>query len=389
MKDSNGKFIGYGVGDVSPECEKVNHRLLFAYPSKSHAVTYGVTDTTTFTAATSQALFDLVSFMNGDKGSQLAASTRGAVFPLRNDGVADLNVRKAIGAYVPPDPRITGQTSVAFSIGGAGSNMDGYPADICNALDRRKVYHQPVQYNTGQVPMMNNVNGSGVPEFIRLLDLPRPEFGGRNCTQIPWQFTAYSMGSIVAMTVLMRVLYGDLQRFKPMYMGSNALGNPMRQEGHTYPDGIAVDGQGIVTPNAHDCPDVHWDFVSAVGMVNSRGDDLYARVGSPSQLLESNALTVADMRAVWDIVSTVNPLHLGEAILELVATPSMHELEGAFGAAWNAAKFFIAQGISPHTTYQFVQTRANDTRSAWDQALWHANDMSNTLYLPFQVKAVA
>jgi hypothetical protein len=381
----NGKFVGYGVNDVSDAVQPINHRLLLAYNTRSHASTYGVTDTTLFNAATAQALFDLVTFMNGDKASQLAAGTRGAVFPLRTDGIADLNVRKAIGAYTPPPA--AGPTSLAISIGGAGSNMDGYPADICNAIGYGS-YHQPIGYNTGQVPMLKNVNNSGVPEVVRQLGLGRSNFGGRNCTQIPWQVNAYSMGSIVWMIVLMRVLYGDLQQFKPMYMGSNSLGNPMRQEGHTYPGGIAVDGQGIVTPNAHDVPDCHWDFVSAAGMVDSQGNDLYALVGSPSELLETNALTLKDMRAVWNIVATGNPLTLAEQVAELALTPSFAKIEGAFGAAWNAAKFFIGQGISPHTTYQFVQTRADDARSAWDQALWHSQDMAQTLYLPYS-KGVA
>ena len=384
--DINGKFVGYGIGDVSPECEHVNHRLLLAYPTKSGAAKYGVTDTTTFTTGTASALSTLCLFMNGDMASQLAASTRGAVFPLRVDGIADLNVRKAIGAYTPPPPPVPAApqpVTVALSVGGAGSNMDGYPADICNLLGPRS-YHQPIGYNTGQVPMLKNVNNSGVPSLVTELDRPRPEFGGRNCTQIPWQVVAYSMGSIVWMIVLMRVLYGDLGRFKPTFMGSSSFGNPMRQDSHTYPGGIAVDGQGIVTPNAHDVPDCHWDFVSSKGMVNGHGDDLYAKVGGASELLESNPLSLTDMRAVWTIVATGNPLTLAEQIAELVLTPSFSKVEGAFSAAWNAAQFFIVGGISAHTMYQFVQTRDGDSRSAWDQALWHAQDMVANLPQPFK-----
>lgn len=293
---------------------------------------------------------------------------------------------------IEPPPRPVPRCLV-LSINGAGSTYNmGYPWDIGelaetdaqgNPLDPedRTYWHQPIGYNTSPTPMMKNVLNSGVPEVIRQMDMPRPNFGGRNCTTIPWCGIFYSMGALVGMTFLMRVLYGDLGRFKSTYMGSSAFGNPMRQTNHTYPGGIPVDGEGIVTPLAHDCPESHWDFVSSVGMINSAGDDLYAKVGGADQFLESNALTVADMRAVWDIVSTTNPLHLAEAILKLVATPSFSEIEGAFGAAWNAAKFFIGQGLAPHTTYQFVQTRAGDDRSAWDQALWHTQDMVANLPL--------
>jgi hypothetical protein len=81
---------------------------------------------------------------------------------------------------------------------------------------------------------------------VRQLFLPRPQFGGRNCTEIPWFVPlAYSMGSIVWMIVLMRVLYGDLQQFKHTYMGSNSFGNPKRQENHAFPGAIPVPGSGI------------------------------------------------------------------------------------------------------------------------------------------------
>jgi hypothetical protein len=393
----DGKFIGYGVGDVSPECEKVNHRLIAAYPKVSAALQLGVTDTTLFTQNTAASLIQLVTFMNSDPASQNAARARGAKLPMRVDGVADLNVRKGIGAYTPPPPVVhtVDPQSLIVSVNGAGSTYNmGYPYDVAEAIqldpqgnplppDQRIYYHQPIGYDTGQVPMMKHVLNSGVPEVIRQMDMPRPNFGGANCTEIPWQGIFYSMGALVGMTFLMRVLFGDLTRFRSTYMGSSAFGNPMRQNSHTYPGGIAVDGEGIVTPLAHDTPDCHWDFVSAEGMVNSKGDDLYARVGSTSQFWEDNPLTVKDMRAVWQIVSTGNPLTLFEQIGELVLSPSFSKAQGAAGAAYNAAKFFIAQGITPHTTYQFVQTRDGDDRSAWDQALWHARDLAFNRPLPY------
>lgn len=398
MHDANGKFIGYGVGDDSIECEHVNHRLLLAYPSNSHAQRYGVTDTTLFTSGTATALIDQCTYMNGDKASQLAAATREAKFPLRVDGVADLNVRKAIGAYTPPPP--PGPLCVIFSINGAGSTYNmGYPWDIGELAETdaqgnslpvglRTYWHQPIGYDTSPVPMSRGV-GTGVTEFIRQLDLPRPNFGGRNCTQIPWGGIFYSMGAIVGMTVLMRILYGDLQRFKATYMGSSAFGNPMRAKDHVYPDGIPVDGEGIATTTGYVIPDCHWDFVSSSNMINTKGDDLYAKVGGADQFLETDELTLTDIRAVWHIVNTGNPLTLAEQVAELVLLPSFSKFKGAFGAAWNAAQFFILRGVSPHTTYQFVQTRANDSRSAWDQALWHTQDLVRNRPLPFAVPVAA
>lgn len=383
VHDNSGKFIGYGVGDSGAECQHVNHRLLAAYPSASHAERYGVTDTTLFTSGTAAALIDLVTFMNVDPAARLAVGARGGKLPLRLDGVADLNVRKAIGAWTPPGP-----VCVGFSIGGAGSNMDGYPRDIVLACDRSRCYDQPIGFNTNPVPMNKGVQ-DGVRSFIVELDRPRPEFGGRNCTSIPWFGVFYSMGALVGMTVLMRILFGDLTRFRSTYMGSSAFGNPMRAQDHVFPDGIPVDGEGIATTAAYEIPDCHWDFVSSKGMVNGRGDDLYAKVGGADQFLETDELTLKDIRAVWKIVNTGNPLVLAEQIASLVLSPSFSKFKGAFGAAWNAAVFFIGKGLSPHTTYQFVEPRAGDPRSAWDHALWHSADMVAHLPQPYANKLAA
>jgi hypothetical protein len=381
--DSNGKFIGYGVGDNSPECQRVNHRLLLAYPTNSHAQRYGVTDTSLFTSGTAAALIDQCVFMNGDRASVLAAGTRGAKFPLRVDGIADLNVRKAIGAWSPPGP-----VCVGFSIGGAGSNMDGYPRDVVLACDRSRCYDQPIGFNTNPVPMNTGVK-DGVAAFITQLERPRPEFGGRNCETIPWFGVFYSMGALVGMTVLMRILFGDLTRFRSTYMGSSAFGNPMRANGHVFPDGIPVDGEGIATTATYQIPDCHWDFVSSKGMVGGRGDDLYAKVGGADQFLESDELTLKDIRSVWRIVNTGNPLTLAEQVATLVLSPSFSKIKGAFGAAWNAAVFFIGKGLTPHTSYQWVQPRAGDPRSAWDHALWHSADMVARLPQPFALANAA
>ncbi|ALA06544.1 lysin B [Mycobacterium phage Nicholas] len=277
------------------------------------------------------------------------------------DGVVsdnDLNALKV------PLPAVVGPSIIHFSINGAGSTWDmGYPYDIGELLDKRKCYHQPVGYDTSPVPMSRGVK-TGVEEFIRLLRL-------HNCQVVPWCFTAYSMGAIVAMTVLMRVLYGDLQEFKATYKGSNAFGNPMRQNGHTFPGCAYSDGEGIVLPNAHDTPVEHWDFTSDKRMVGAKGDDLYSSFAKPGSSADQNE----NMRAVWDIVNTGNPLNLGKQVLELVLSPTWHEAQGAFAAAWDAIVFFIAKGTSPHTTYQFIKPIPGDPRDCWQIALNHMQDI--------------
>ncbi|SKT44798.1 putative peptidoglycan-binding domain-containing protein [Mycobacteroides abscessus subsp. bolletii] len=279
-------------------------------------------------------------------------------------------VRMGVVQATPVQPPAPVISIVHFSINGAGSTWDmGYPYDIGEELDKSKCYHQPIGYDTSPVPMSRGVK-DGVNELIRQLNMPRgPK--GENCTVLPWCATAYSMGAIVFMTVLMRVLYGDLQQFKATYMGSSAFGNPMREHGHTFPGCSYSDGEGIVTPNAHDTPVEHWDFAADKAMEGSSGDDLYSKLNKAG----SSADKLADMRAIWDIVNTGNPLNLGKQVFDLVTSPSWHEAKGAFDAAWDALEFFVVKGVSPHTTYQFIHPVDGDPRDCWQIALQHMKDI--------------
>ena len=289
------------------------------------------------------------------------------------DGIVSDGDLTYLGIGVPPVPP-SGQKCVMFSVGGAGSAWNnGYQWDLGEALDKRRCYHQPIGYDTNPFPMQRGVD-DGVNELVRQLGLPRPQFGGRDCSQIPWGVClAYSMGSLVWMTVLIRVLYGDLQRFKPTYMGSNSFGNPARQENHAFPGAIPVPGSGIAwTTFVHDVPDCHWDFTAKKGMVGSPGNDLYADV-------EGSDITVADMRAVWELVRTGNPMTLATAALRLAASPSFSGGYAAAQAALHALDFFVVKGLSPHTSYQFVQPIEGDPRDCWRIALDHSADLVNRL----------
>jgi len=268
----------------------------------------------------------------------------------------------------------SGQVCVGITIGGAGSAWNnGYQWDLGEALDRSKMYHQPIGFDTNPFPMKNGVK-NGVERVVEQLFIARPQFGGKNCGQIPWFVPlAYSMGSLVWMTVLMRVLYGDLQQFKHMYMGSNSFGPPSRQENHGLPGGILVEGSGIAwTKEIHDVPDCHWDFTAEKGMIGSPGNDLYGKV-------DGGELSVKNMRAVWDIVNSGNPLNLAMAVLDLLASPTFDEGYGAAVAAFKALDFFIVKRLTPHTAYQFVQPIENDPRDCWRVALDHSSHIINTL----------
>jgi len=292
------------------------------------------------------------------------------------DGVVSDQDLLALGIAIPP---VVEPVCVMFSINGAGSTWwQGYPFDIGETLDKSKCWHQPIGYNTNPFPMNTGVK-DGQAEFIRQLDMPRGA-RGLNCTQLPWGGIFYSMGALVGMGVLDRVLHGDLGRFKSTYMGSSAFGNPRRGTNHGLPGGILVEGEGIATPVDHDLPDSHWDFTAEAGMVGSPGNDLYAKV-------DGSALTVKDMRAVWSIVNTGNPLNLAEAILMLLAHPNFDGGYSAAMAAFKALDFFVVKGLTPHTSYQFVQPIAGDPRDSWEIARAHTADMVARVPRPVGVAA--
>lgn len=343
--DANGKYIGLGVGDSNDATLLINAKL---HDRFQWARDKGATVSQPYTALTAQLIEEFCQRVS---------------LPIVRDAdgkaVANVAIRTRLGAYVPPPP--PEPSCVAFSINGAGSTWSmGYPYDIGETLDKSKVWHQPIGYDTTPFPMDRGVN-TGVDEVIRQLNMPRGSLG-LNCTKLPYCGMAYSMGAIVWMKVLMRILYGDLQQFKPMYMGSIAYGNPMREENHTFPGGIPVDGSGIVTPTMRDTPIQHWDFTSQKGMIGATGDDLYAKVGGD----DDTVLSVENMRAIWAIVNKGNPLSLAKQIFKLVSSPSFPEAVGVFDAAWTAAQFFIFKGLSPHTTYQFLQPGLGDPRDSWE-----------------------
>ena len=343
--NSDGKYIGLGVGDSNGDTLLINAKLAAKY---RWARDMGITVSEPYTLLTAQAIEEFCTRV----GLPVIKDADG-------HAVANLAIRQRLGAYTPPPP--PEPSCVAISINGAGSTWSmGYPYDIGETLDKSKCWHQPIGYDTNPFPMDRGVN-TGVEEVIRQLNMPR---GSRrlNCTQLPYLGMAYSMGAIVWGKVLQRIIDGDLQQFKHTYMGSIAYGNPMREENHAFPGAIPVDGAGIVTPTMRNTPDAHWDFTSQKGMVGATGDDLYAKVGGD----EDTPLSVEDMRAIWAIVNKGNPLSLAKQILALVSSPSFSEITGAFDAAWTAAQFFIFKGLSPHTTYQFLQPKLGDARDSWE-----------------------
>jgi hypothetical protein len=133
-KDAAGKWIGYGPGDSSPEVAKIEHRLLAAYPTNSHAKALGVKEDELYTDETAAAVKELAKHINNDPAllERMAGGQRLA--RAEDLGVADLAFRKAIGAFIPPDAGIRPEHRSKYPIQGVWADSRAFlnPPDAHN-----------------------------------------------------------------------------------------------------------------------------------------------------------------------------------------------------------------------------------------------------------------
>lgn len=196
MKDSNGNWIGYGLGDNLPLVSKIQRRLLYAYPRYSKSIEHGVTESGTYDEATRQAVTDLTMHINATQAKTL-----------RTDGVADWKVLLAIGAVAPAP-----------------------------AAPTKRFIQQGVGFDTSAFLMGNATHSyldavrEGSAELLRLaLADPRPKV-----------VIGYSMGDDVANQALVRWPADRRDEIK-MVVG---FGGPSRPPGQTLL-GNDPGGQGI------------------------------------------------------------------------------------------------------------------------------------------------
>jgi len=281
-------------------------------------------------------------------------------------GILGIETQYASGFKIRPAPE---PQCVVFSINGAGSTWNmGYPFDIGETLDKSKCWHQPIGYNTAPMPMNKGVQ-DGINEFIRQLWMPRGS-RGLNCTVLPWGFILYSMGALVGMAVLMRVLFGDLKMFRSTFMGGVTFGNPRRQMNHTFPGCSWSSGEGIATPTDHDVPDNVWEFAADKNMPGAGGDDLYTKMAD-----DENDQVCKNMRSVWDIINKGNPLSLFAAVGMLLLKPNFQGGYDAAVSAFKALNFFVVKATGPHVKYQFTLPIDGDPRDCWEIGRGHMADL--------------
>lgn len=260
-------------------------------------------------------------------------------------------------------------THVLYTVAGTAATWDvGYPADLGRAVNPNVWTWQGVSYPANAFPMQPSID-AGDTEFARLLQLQPPTR--------TWGCIGYSQGAIVTSNILDRIRNPSdaLSAYLPSFIGGVTFGNPRREAGHTIPNGIDPGGHGIVTPNLVDTPASWWDFADGKAMVNSPGNDLYCTCGAGE-----DAQAVADQEAIWELVDSVSltsligSTSLFAELLGLLKSPLPGGI-AAIEAIFGALDFFGIEGITPHTSYQFVEPIANDPRDCWACALDYLNEL--------------
>jgi hypothetical protein len=279
MKDANGKWIGYGLGDVGPQVATIQHRLLHAYPKNSQAVSLGVTESGTYDQATTDAVRNVQPFL---KPPQLAT------------GVANYATQLALGAATPPPPPPPAYRPIwIYSAPGSGAAWWlGPPFDVGQwCKDVLHLNHQPVNFPIGgYMGLMGGDPGLSYNEVIAaegaslewLLDnnpdVQKAMTALRADTHAPvdvelW-FTAYSQSADGMEDALVR-LFGDGGKYaliRGRINGTLMFGNPSRQPGPTKV-GNNPPGWGIARKiRPQWLQDITWSITATSPM----GPDFYA-----------------------------------------------------------------------------------------------------------------
>lgn len=266
---------------------------------------------------------------------------------------------------------VSHHTHVCFTVGGAGSAWNnGYQWDLGETLNPDVWTHQPIGYPAAAFPMKPSTD-AGEVEFVRQLGL-------WDCAHRTWGFNTYSEGAIVSSNILDRcgitpsARTPDLAQYASTFIGGATWGNPRREQGSHPPGAVDKGGHGIVTPNLVNTPATVWDFASCKGMVDTKGQDLYTTCG-----YDGDPYSVTDEEAIWNIVKNgtfSSVLPLAEQVLKLFSNPTASLIAAAY-AVIDAGMFFFAEGLTPHTSYQFVQPIPGDPRDCWALALDHMQQL--------------
>jgi hypothetical protein len=337
------------------EIKLLQHRLLHVYGTNSQAAQFGVTESGIFDPPTSNALKAIQNFLVSSEGFKIDS---------KDIGVLTYATKVRLKVIIVPERHIL------LSCHGMGQPDPfgiGYPADIARAVDQRYWIWNPVgNWEAAAFPMKTSVDHL-IAELYRLLTVVYP--------WQTWGCDVYSEGSVGMMMFLLKCRDGEWKNsgIYERFIGGTAIGNPMRENGHTFPGSTPAAGEGMVTPTMTNTHPELWDFVSVKEMDNSHGDDVYAAAGA-----RINAEALANQRLIWALVWSVtikSSFGLLAKVWKLLTSQPNWTGDIALVEATLNFMGFAFKGLTPHTSYQFLTPIKGDPRTAFDLAIWHLNDL--------------
>jgi hypothetical protein len=298
-----GKWVGFGLGDNDPEVRRLKEFMRRKFSYAEH-------------------LADNESF---DQPMLVAVMTMQTNYHIPVTGIVDFATKTRMGfVKLAPPARPT-----LLTVNGTGVSMwDGPPADVARGVEE-KYYWQPIGYPGTAFPMDPSV-AQGRAELCYQISKHPGEFA----------MIGYSQGAIVTSQVYKYdllapngVLHHRLRDLKKAV----TFGNPMREQGHTFPgDFDAPDGRGIADDRLVNTPDWWWDFAHRGDIYTDNPDD------------DSGE----DKTAIYKIVMSQwwgGPDSILMQILEVVQRP-IPEIFAMLQAMTSAGLFF-ASGTGPHVNY--------------------------------------
>lgn len=215
MKNANGEWIGFGLGDVDPKVAEIQKFLARKYSQRAG----WLVATGTYDQATADIVAGLQEYYK---------------VPVTPDkvGVFNYDTQVATGFYKPAPKNLP----IMISVEGHLSNMFAGPvADTATVLENEGILrHQPTGYNNGAIPFDN---GSGENEVVRFLNSPVLDNGTPFPEGTPFVLSGFSQGAII----IFDLYVNHLQPGQDLYWRAKDLvcvlqyGPPCRQDGSVAP----------------------------------------------------------------------------------------------------------------------------------------------------------
>lgn len=334
MKDANGNWAGWGLGDIDPTVQKMKEFLKakFSYASV-------LDDSETY----DQTMVDVVDEMQTRYG-------------LPATGVMNYATEVRCGFYVPLPPPM--HAIITFN-GTWGAGLVQYPGNVINGLhayvDPNLCYEVVCPYpaSFGPVPP-GDVSSPSYDQSVQwaitwtanwLEQHPNQTFG----------MIGYSQGAEAAARVLMELQEGSLTEYMPNFIGGITFGNPCRGAGFHAADIADPGGHGIATKRMTSLPrignTVVWADYCHSKANRDAADDMYAIV--PADASGDVMVDFYDIATELQLNDGITFITNMVSSISKAANDITVNIVGGLEAAAKGIAFIAAPGgpTAPHISY--------------------------------------